>query len=55
MRTHNVVTTRLKLSRGRIIQIRNPSLPEAEQQRVYVMLGIDWRQAYPAVKSELSE
>ena len=53
LRTHSIVTTRLKLSCGRIIQIRKPSLPDAEQQRVYDMLGIDWRQAFPAVKSEL--
>jgi len=30
-----------------------PSAPDAEQQQVYDMLGIDWRQAFPAVKSEL--
>ena len=53
LRTHSIVTTRLKLSCGRIIQIRKPSLPDAEQQRVYDILGIDWRQAFPAVKSEL--
>ena len=53
LRTHSIVTTRLKLSCGRIIQIRKPSLPDAEQQRVYDLLGIDWRQAFPAVKAEL--
>ena len=53
LRTHSIVTARLKLSCGRIIQIRKPSLPDAEQQRVYDLLGIDWRQAFPAVKSEL--
>ena len=54
LRTHSV-TTRLKLSCRRIIQIRKPCPPNEEQQRVYDMRGIDWRQAFPAVKSKLSE
>lgn len=53
MRTHSVATTRLKLKDGRIIQIRKPSRPDAEQQRVYDILGIDWKLAFPPVKSAL--
>ena len=53
MRTHSLVTTRLKLQDGRIIQIRKPSRPDAEQQRVYDILGIDWKRAFPPLKSEL--
>ena len=53
LRTHSVVSTRLKLKDGRILQIRKPSLPDAEQQRVYDLLGIDWKRAFPPVKSEL--
>jgi hypothetical protein len=53
MRTHIVATTRLKLKDGRILQIRKPSRPDAEQQRVYDILGIDWKQAFPPTKSEL--
>ena len=30
-----------------------PSLPDAKQSRVYQILGIDWKRACPAVKSEL--
>ena len=28
-------------------------LPDAEQQRVYDLLGIDWKRAFPPVKLEL--
>ena len=40
-------------SSGRIVTVRKPSLPDAEQARVYKILGIDWKRACPAVKSEL--
>ena len=33
--------------------VRKPSLPDAEQIRVYKILGIDWKRACPTVKSEL--
>lgn len=51
--THSLVTTRLALIGGRIINIRKPSLPDAEQELVYKILGIDWRAAFPTVKSEM--
>ena len=51
--THSLVSTRLPLEDGRIVTVRKPSLPEAEQTRVYQILGIDWKRACPAVKSEL--
>jgi hypothetical protein len=43
-RTHSLVTTRLQLEDGRVIEIRKPSLPDAEQALVYARLGIDWKQ-----------
>ena len=51
--THSLVSTRLPLEDGRIVTVRKPSLPDAEQARVYKILGIDWKRACPAVKSEL--
>ncbi len=51
--THSLVSTRLPLEDGRIVTVRKPSLPDAEQARVYRILGIDWKRACPAVKSEL--
>ena len=51
--THIVATTRLPLADGREISIRKPSEADEEQQRVYRLLGIDWRRAYPARKTEL--
>lgn len=51
--THSLVSTRLPLQDGRIVTVRKPSLPDAEQTRVYQILGIDWKRACPAVKSEL--
>lgn len=50
--THVVATTRLALEDGREISIRKPSEPDAEQERVYTLLGIDWRRAYPPRKTE---
>ena len=51
--THSLVSTRLPLEDGRIVTVRKPSLPDPEQARVYKILGIDWKRACPAVKSEL--
>jgi len=51
--THSLVSTRLPLEDGRIVTVRKPSLPDAEQARVYKILGIDWKRGCPAVKSEL--
>ena len=51
--THSLVSTRLPLEDGRIVTVRKPSLPDAEQSRVYQILGNDWKRACPAVKSEL--
>jgi len=51
--THSLVSTRLPLEDGRIVTVRKPSLPDAEQARVYKILGIDWKRACPGVKSEL--
>jgi transposase len=51
--THIIATTRLPLADGREISIRKPSEADEQQQRVYRLLGIDWRRAYPARKTEL--
>jgi len=50
LRTHSVVTTRLPLADGRVIEVRKPSRPDAEQALVYQRLGIDWKNACPARK-----
>ncbi len=41
------------LEDGRIVTVGKPSLPDAEQAQVSKILGIDWKRAFPAVKSEL--
>jgi transposase len=51
--THVVSTTRLPLEDGREISIRKPSDPDEEQQRIYTMLGIDWKRAYSPRKTEM--
>lgn len=51
METHSVVTTRLPTTGGDVISVRKPSLPDAEQERVYQILGIDWRNQFPTTKS----
>jgi len=51
--THSLVTTRLPLADGRTINIRKPSQPDDEQKRVYQMLGIDWKAAFPTRKTEI--
>lgn len=50
LRTHSVVTTRLPLEDGRVIEVRKPSQPDAEQALVYQRLGIDWKKTCPARK-----
>ena len=52
--THSLVTTCLSLSDGRVINIRKPSVPDAEQALVYKILGIDWKSAFPTVKTEMN-
>lgn len=51
--THVVTTTRLPLEDGREVSVRKPSFPDEEQQRIYTLLGIDWKRAYPARKTEI--
>lgn len=53
LNTHVIATTRLPLDDGREVLIRKPSQPDTEQERVYTLLGIDWKCAYPARKTEL--
>ena len=51
--THSLVSTRLPLKDGRILTVRKPSVPDAEQALVYKILGIDWKKACPTVKTEM--
>lgn len=51
--THSLVTTRLPIADGRIVILRKPSVPDAEQSRVFKILGIDWKKACPVKKSEI--
>ena len=51
--THSLGTTRLPLVDGRTINIRKPSQPDDELKRVYQMLGIDWKAAFPNRKTEI--
>jgi transposase len=51
--THSLVTTRLPLADGRVINIRKPSQPDDEQKRVYQMLGINWKAAFQTKKTEI--
>ena len=59
LRTHSVVTTRLPLTDGRVVEVRKPSRPDAGQALVYQRLGIDYKQACPVrkfiMKSNLTE
>ena len=54
LRTHSLVSTRLPLKDGRIVTIRKPSNPDAEQARIYTALGIDWKTAYTPNRSEMN-
>lgn len=49
--THSLVTTVLPLKDGRVLRIRKPSLPDPEQALVYQNLGIQWKSAFPPIKS----
>ena len=51
---HSLVTTRLPLKNGRVVYVRKPSLPDAGQEQVYRKLGIDWRTAFPPVRTEVN-
>jgi len=48
--THSLATTRLPLEDGRVLHIRKPTVPDAEQARVYRKLGIDWKAEFPPMK-----
>ena len=50
LRTHSLTTTCLPLKDGRVIKVRKPGRPDAEQALVYQRLGIDWKRACPARK-----
>lgn len=49
--THSLVTTVLPLKTRQILRIRKPSQPDAEQKRIYEKLGIDWKSAFPTIKT----
>ena len=49
--THMLATTSLTLEDGRVLHLRKPTVPDAEQATVYQRLGIDWKAAFPAQKT----
>lgn len=49
--THSLVTTALPLKDGRVLRIRKPSQPDAEQALIYQKLAIDWKAAFRPLKS----
>lgn len=49
--THCLVTTALPLKDGRVLRIRKPSQPDAEQALLYRKLRIDWKAAFRPLKS----
>ena len=53
--THVLLTTRIPLENGRTVLVRKPSHPDDEQQRIYNMLGADWKKAFPSTKAELKQ
>lgn len=48
--THSLATTRLPLEDGRVLHLRKPTVPDAEQARVYHQLGINWKTEVPSIK-----
>ena len=53
LRTHALVSTRLPLADGRVIIVRKPSVPDAEQAQIFRLLGVDWKALCPATKTEI--
>lgn len=51
--THSLLSTCLPLEDGTILQVRKPSVPDAEQAHILQQLGIDWKQACPVIKSKM--
>jgi hypothetical protein len=49
--THSLATNVLPLEDGRVLRVRKPSVPDAEQALVYQRLDIDWKAAFPATKT----
>jgi hypothetical protein len=49
--THMLATTSLALEDGRVLHLRKPTIPDAEQAAVYQRLGIDWKAAFPTQKT----
>ena len=47
------MTTELQHEDNRTLHIRKASKPDEEQKRIYQMLGIDWKIAFPTKKTEL--
>jgi len=52
-RSHALVSTRLPLADGRVITVRKPSVPDAEQAQIFRILGVDWKALCPATKTEI--
>jgi transposase len=43
LKTHSYTTIVVPSSNGRVYNIRAPSVPDFEQQKIYTMLGISWK------------
>lgn len=50
--THCLVSTKLPLRDGRTITIRKAARPDADQEYVYTVLGIDWKKESPSYQTE---
>jgi len=49
--THSLTSILLPLEDGRVLRIRKPSTPDPEQERVYKLLGIDWKSVFAPQKT----
>lgn len=49
--THSLATTSLPLDDGRVLHVRKPTVPDAEQALLYKKLGVDWKSAFPPLKT----
>lgn len=49
--THCLTTISMLLENGQVVKIRKPSVPDAEQSRIYDLLQIKWKAAFPPVKT----
>jgi hypothetical protein len=51
--SHAQICQKLIPAPSNIINICKPNQPDEEQKRIYQMLGIDWKSAFPIRKTEI--